>query len=382
MKNTALIRPFFRGQGTAAPEATLGDVARARRAGGMHERAVAPEAPFGDVAEKTARFAAVDLLGEVPATGARVASAPTQAAAGKLRRHTALTTTSRYVTAGDVRVHVLEHGAGEPVLFIHGVGGWAEHWQGTFPALARAGFKAIACDLPGFGLSAAPADVRYLDPPNPYYARFIQELLAALGLERVTLVGHSLGGAIAAVSAMCFPEIISRLVLVAPGGFGRALSPSLRLCGLPLFAQAARIAPERLFRRFVTSDWHDRERVPEWFYADALHYCRNGALAEFGRVMSQLVTLRGPKRSLQRAWRNRAGEIFCPTLIMWGRQDRTVPLSNATSFDGLGNAQREVVEDAGHLLMLEQPDLFQRSLLSFLSATPTADGEAEALMAS
>src|SRR4051812_5733643 len=68
----------------------------------------------------------------------------------------------RFIQAGGVRVRVLQQGTGEPVLFVHGVGGWAEHWQGVLPSVARAGFRAIACDLPGFGLSAPPRQVRYL----------------------------------------------------------------------------------------------------------------------------------------------------------------------------------------------------------------------------
>jgi pimeloyl-ACP methyl ester carboxylesterase len=274
--------------------------------------------------------------------------------------------TSRFIEVHGSRVRVLQQGAGEPVLFLHGVGGWAEHWRVALPAVARAGFRAIACDLPGFGRSAPPGQVHYLDPPDPYYARFVRDLVERLGTGRVNLVGHSLGGAIAAVTAIRFPEIVQRLVLVAPGGFGRALTPHLRLCGLPLFQQAARVAPESLVRRFIRGDFHDPARMPGWFYEDALRYFRSGAAVEVGRVMSQLVTLRGPRRSLREAWLKRAADIPCPTLIVWGRNDRTVPMADLGLFTSIPDVRAQVIEGAGHLVMMEQPAPFLEGLVPFL----------------
>jgi signal transduction histidine kinase len=84
--------------------------------------------------------------------------------------------------------------------------------------------------------------------------------------------------------------------------------------------------------------------------------------------MSQLETLRGPRRSLQRAWSDRAGTIPCPTLIIWGRHDRTIPIAPPSSFSS--DAHSEVVEDAGHLLMLEQRA--HRPSKSGRSPTPTS----------
>jgi len=167
---------------------------------------------------------------------------------------------------------------------------------------------------------------------------------------------------------MCFPEIVRRLVLVAPGGFGQTVTPRLRLCCLPLFAQAARVVPGAVLRRFVRGDFHDPARAPEWFYADALKYCRAGAAAEVGRVMSQLVTLRGPRHSLRRAWLRRAADIPCPTLVLWGRQDQTVPIASGKFFRRIANARSEIIDDAGHLVMLEQPAVLQERLVSFLKA--------------
>jgi pimeloyl-ACP methyl ester carboxylesterase len=181
------------------------------------------------------------------------------------------------------------------------------------------------------------------------------------------------------VTALCFPKYLERLVLLAPGGFGRSIAPRLRLASVPALTSAARLAPELLWRRVLRRDFHKPERAPEWFFTDAIRYSRGAAAIELGRVMSQLVTLRGPRKELQRAWVDRAAEIPCPTLIMWGRHDRTVPMAEFSPFISLPSLQTHVVDDAGHLLMLEQPAVFEQRLLAFLkspvqaiSASPVA----------
>jgi pimeloyl-ACP methyl ester carboxylesterase len=275
--------------------------------------------------------------------------------------------TERFVHASGLRARVIEEGEGDAVFFIHGLGGWAENWRLTLPEAATHGFRAIACDLPGFGRSERADGVRYFDPNDPFYARFANELLDELGVSRAHLVGHSLGGAIAASIAIQTPERVSRLVLAAPGGFGEDVPAVLRMASLPFLSVVARFVPTAVVRDIVAANFADRSRVPPWMYDDAVRHARAGAAAEFVRVLAQLVSIRGPRLGLRRAWERRASRITSPTLIVWGVEDRVLPARHASAAQRLvPHARVRLIEGAGHLLMVECPHEFARILFAFL----------------
>ncbi|HEY8861930.1 MAG TPA: alpha/beta fold hydrolase, partial [Candidatus Limnocylindria bacterium] len=107
------------------------------------------------------------------------------------------------VAAAGSQIRVIEDGTGQhAVVFVHGVGGWAENWSETIERVAASGRRAIAFDLPGFGASTRVDGARYFDPREPFYPAVVHAVSRALGLERPHLVGHSLGGGIAAVTAV------------------------------------------------------------------------------------------------------------------------------------------------------------------------------------
>src|ERR1700687_4902455 len=121
--------------------------------------------------------------------------------------------TARIEVAGST-IRVIEDGAGDQaVLFVHGVGGWAENWSETIERVAASGRRAIAFDLPGFGESTAGKGARYFDPPHPFYPAAVDGVRRALGLERPHLVGHSLGGGIVGVTAIVHPDAWRSLTL-------------------------------------------------------------------------------------------------------------------------------------------------------------------------
>src|SRR3982751_1339957 len=143
-----------------------------------------------------------------------------------------------HVVHGYRRVYRIA-GSGPPLLLIHGIGDSSATWRTVLPTLARH-HLVIAPDLLGHGQSAKPR----ADYSVAAYANGMRDLLGVLGIERVTLVGHSLGGGGAMQFAYQFPERTERLVLVASGGAGRAVSPLLRAASVP--GAAAGLAALRL----------------------------------------------------------------------------------------------------------------------------------------
>src|SRR5213593_5076248 len=115
----------------------------------------------------------------------------------------------RTITVEGLRVRVViedRGGARDPVVLIHGVGGWAETWRPVVAPLAAAGHLVVALDLPGFGESQAPGRVSYFGPEDAFYPRFVLAAMEVLGIPRAHIVGQSMGGAVAYMVAVTAPE--------------------------------------------------------------------------------------------------------------------------------------------------------------------------------
>lgn len=257
---------------------------------------------------------------------------------------------------------------GEAVLCIHGVGGWAENWRETVAALAAAGYRAIAIDLPGFGASDRVDRARYFQGVDALYARIIPGVLDALGLRDAHIVGHSLGGAVAYMGAVSAPARVRSLTLVAPGGLGLDLPWTLRLGSVPFIGGLLSGRSRRAARAGLASCFHDPGRIP----ASLLEECdRNSerGIPETLRVLRAGVTLRGVRRDVREEWAARAARYQGPVQIIWGTEDLVLPIAHADgAADLFPHAPLHQIADAGHLVMIEQPGAFMRALLPFLGA--------------
>ncbi|HEX7058305.1 MAG TPA: alpha/beta fold hydrolase [Solirubrobacterales bacterium] len=262
-------------------------------------------------------------------------------------------------------------GEGPVLLLVHGMGGSFENWGEVIEPLARK-HTVIAPDLPGHGESAPGGG----DYSVGGLAAGLRDLLMALGHERATLVGHSLGGGIAMQFAYQFPEMVERLVLVSSGGLGPEVSPVLRAAALPgadLFIAATAGAGQRV----GSAVGRGLSAVGLRPSADVAEVLRGYAtLADPTRRSAFLATVRAVIGT--RGQRVHAGDRLylaeaVPVLIIWGDRDPIIPTHHGEdAHRRIPGSRLEVFEDVGHLPQLEAPLRFVVALEEFLAATEPA----------
>ena len=268
-------------------------------------------------------------------------------------------------------------GDGPLIVLVHGITSSSETWKGVGPRLAER-FTVLAPDLLGHGLSAKPKG----DYSLGAYASGVRDLMMALGFERATFVGHSLGGGVAMQLAYQFPERTERLVLVSSGGLGREVSLLLRAATipgaelvLPLLASARMLGAGRGIGRFL-----DRLRLRP--NTDVEEIARGHASLADAQARAAFVhTLRAVvEPSGQRVdARDRlylAREV--PFLLVWGERDPVIPAEHGRQAQKLVPGSRlEIIPAAGHFPQLDQPGRLLEILEDFLDSTEPAEVPAE-----
>jgi pimeloyl-ACP methyl ester carboxylesterase len=264
-------------------------------------------------------------------------------------------------------------GEGDPVLLIHGIAGSSATWARVLPLLART-HTVVAPDLLGHGESAKPRG----DYSLGAYASGIRDLMAALGHERATIVGHSLGGGIAMQFAYQFPERCERLVLVASGGLGKEVSPILKAITLP---GAEYLLPLILTPRLNTATGRVASVIgrlgirPDpllgeiWDSWTRLTDAR--AQRAFVHTIRSVIDIAGQRVSA----RDRlylAGEV--PTMIVWGDKDAVIPVEHAyIGHELMPHSRLEIFEGLGHFLPVQEPERFVALLEDFIATTEPGD---------
>lgn len=266
-------------------------------------------------------------------------------------------------------------GSGPALLLVHGIAGDAENWREVIEPLARR-HTVIVPDLPGHGYSAHGGG----DFSLGAMATALRDLLVAIGVERVTLAGHSLGGGVAMQFSYQFPERCERLVLVSSGGLGPEVSPILRAAALPgseLFigvtAEAVGWARSTLGRGLAAVGVRPSADIEEVARGYA-------TLADAGRRTAFLSTLRAVvdtrgQRVDARVRLHLARAL--PVLILWGAKDSIIPIAHGReAHEAIPGSRFEVFEDSGHMPMLEQPERFVGALEAFIEHTDPPEWDA------
>jgi pimeloyl-ACP methyl ester carboxylesterase len=272
----------------------------------------------------------------------------------------------RWLTIAGRPVNVIEIGEGPPLLLVHGHAGCWQNWLENIPYFAR-DRRVIALDLPGFGWSPMPA--HEISITN--YASALDELCERLAIDAAAVVGNSMGGFIAAELAIRHPQRVERLALIAAAGLSR------HYIRIPISVMAnPRINSELAYKLLAAP--YPRARLM--------------SLRRRTRKLALLTVVRHPekisppmaayliagsgrpaaaKASIALAtydFRDRLGEIACPTLVLWGENDFVIDAGAADRYERLiPNSRKVLFADTGHVPMVERPARFNAVLEEFLS---------------
>lgn len=254
-----------------------------------------------------------------------------------------------------LRLHFLDEGSGPVVLWLHGSGPGASgysNFKGNYPQFAAAGFRNLVVDLPGFGRSDKPEDVQYdLD----FFVKTISGFLKAVGVKRATLLGNSLGGAIALGLALAEPERVEKLILMAPGGVEER-ETYFQMIGIQRMVELYSAGPLGIeqMRRIMSLQLFDSSQLDDNLLAErvavAVHQPRN----LFSTMMVPNMT-------------DRLEELQVPILGFWGTDDNFNPATGALKvLKHSRNARFIMLNRCGHWVQVEHRDLFNKACLDFL----------------
>jgi pimeloyl-ACP methyl ester carboxylesterase len=278
-----------------------------------------------------------------------------------------MSTTARSATLHGHELSYLDSGEGPAVLFIHGLLGSHRNWAHLVDTLDTR-HRVLAPDLIGHGASAKPMG----DYSLGAHAATLRDLLNHLGIDRVTLVGHSLGGGIAMQFCYLFPDRVERLVLVSSGGLGRSVSPLLRSATLPGADWVLALAASGWVRDRAEAVGGTLRRLGLRPSADLTEGWQGfTSLGEAETRRAFLATARSvidPGGQTVTAHDHLPLAITIPTLVVWGTRDRMIPVWHATTAQqAIPGSRVELFEGAGHFPHLEQPERFGQLLGEFMA---------------
>ncbi|GAA6524395.1 alpha/beta fold hydrolase [Intrasporangium sp. DVR] len=281
--------------------------------------------------------------------------------------------TPRQTTLYGHTLSYVDSGEGEAILFVHGLLGSHRNWRYLVDRLDNTN-RVIVPDLFGHGASEKHEG----DYSPAAQAGTLRDLIDRLGIDRVTIVGHSLGGGISLAFGYLFPERVERLVLVGTGGLGREVSPVLRAATLPvadvvlpvIASPWVRGGAELVGRGLALLGWrasHDIRAAWEGFTELSDADSRRAFLATTRAVMNA----NGQRIAALEYLTELSG---VPVLIVWGTNDMVIPAEHAKRAAELAPACRvELFDGAGHFPHLDQPDHFVDVLRDFMATTERED---------
>jgi 4,5:9,10-diseco-3-hydroxy-5,9,17-trioxoandrosta-1(10),2-diene-4-oate hydrolase len=259
---------------------------------------------------------------------------------------------------GGITMHYHEAGSGDRgvILFVHGSGPGASGWsnfKGNYPFLAEHGYRTIVPDTMGYGYSSKPEEGTFsLDDVAAQY----KALLDTLAVDRVIVVGNSQGGAIAITMALNYPDLVGKLVLMAPGGL-ETRETYMAMEGIKAMIRVLYkegISKETM-RKVFTLQLHDESKITDQVIEERYQVAMTQHKDNIARIRVTNLEDRLP-------------EIQCPVLCFWGANDKFCPVSGASKIaSSCPSSRTMLIANCGHWVMVEYQKLFNDLTLKFIN---------------
>ena len=259
-----------------------------------------------------------------------------------------------FTEVGGLRVRYADRGFGDSVvLLLHGFGGDLDNWMFNLDSLAEK-HRLLALDLPGHGQSVKTN----VDPSLSGMATFVRKFLDVLSVSSVHVIGHSMGGAIAMQLASDSPETVKSLGLICSAGLG----PDINSDYLRGFVEAQ---SQQELKLVLQQLFADESLVNLQLVNDLLNYKRIDGVEATLNALSETLISAGEQTFLT----DNIVASGIPVLVIWGKQDRVIPVSHAQNYSAAGGScvEVEIFDSAGHMVQMEKAYDVNRSLLNFLA---------------
>jgi pimeloyl-ACP methyl ester carboxylesterase len=271
----------------------------------------------------------------------------------------------QYIQVGNIKTRYWTLGDGKStVILIHGCGGCIEIWKDNVTALAQ-GRKVYALDLPGFGRSDKP-HVRF---STPYFTEFLKEFMIVQDVDKSTLIGSSMGGVISLQFALQYPHQVEKMILADSVGLGKELSISLRIATLPILGEWLTRPSRKEAAQFARMLFYNQDLITDQMVEQGYEMVSlPGAQRCLLSAHRYMYNIWGVKSDVYHPILDHLEEIKAPTLVIWGAQDRLLPVAHAyLAPQRLPNAKLHIFNPCGHMPNMERAEEFNSLVIDFLS---------------
>jgi pimeloyl-ACP methyl ester carboxylesterase len=270
-----------------------------------------------------------------------------------------------YIDVAGAKIRYWQMGeTGTPLILLHGGNGSIEFWLYNIAPLAKK-HRVYAFDMYGCGRSSP---LERADYSLEAQAQFIRAFAQSQGLSKINLLGNSLGGGAALLFADLFPDMLDRLILSAPLGWGQEINFGLRLLTIPglinLLRPSRAMIPAMLKWNFA----NPQNLPPDWIERRYEVFALPGRQRSIASLAQASINIWGVKPQVYKGIIDRLPILTAQTLVIWGEVDRVLPVSQALMAQKIPQHQLEIWPNCGHHPFLEFPDRFNELVLKFLDA--------------